>query len=422
MTAADGPSDGLGISSPTTGATIADRYRLTGRIGRGGMADVYAAADDVLHRQVAIKLFRTDSGGTDDRRRIEAEVRTLAGLRHPGLVTVFDAGAIDSAPGELTPYLVMELVSGPTLGQQLASGPLSAEHTALLAGDLAATLAYVHSQGIVHRDVKPANILLDGPATGALPFRPKLTDFGIARLLDTTRMTTIGMTVGTANYLSPEQAMGKPTEGASDIYSLGLVLIECLTGKIVYPGVGVEAAMGRLHAQPELPSELGPRWIALLSAMTAREPAERPTATEVAEQAAMLAALNADTEAWTPAGVGDVAAPADPAGLTQAMAADDVIDSTRVMPATGGPLPPGLLGQPGNGPRGIGHEAARRSSTARLSPRLIVVLAALVVAIAILVGYLVTQGSGSGSTSRPNYPTVSGSVGGHLQQLEGAVG
>lgn len=410
------PVTAAGFGAPATGTMIADRYRMIGRIGRGGMADVYSAEDVVLHRAVAIKLFRTDTGGADERARIESEVRTLAGLRHPGLVTVFDAGAIDSAPGELTPYLVMELVSGPNLGQHLTNGPLQPGRTALLASELAATLAYVHSQGIVHRDVKPANILLDAAAGGALPFRPKLTDFGIARLLDATRVTSVGMTVGTANYLSPEQATGRPTEGASDIYSLGLVLIECLTGQIVYPGTGIEAAVSRLHRQPELPSSLDPRWIALLTAMTAQEPAQRPTAAEVAEETSTIATAQPATEPWALADSGSL--PDAQAAATQAMAPAEGADhSTRVMPAvrpSAGPAPEPL---PRRRPTGGG-----RSPFARLSPALLALLAVLTVAIIVLVGYLLTRGSGSGSTARPNYPAVSGTIGHHLQQLEGAVG
>lgn len=403
-----------GFGAPATGTMIADRYRLSDRIGRGGMADVYSAEDVVLHRPVAIKLFRTDTGGADERARIESEVRTLAGLRHPGLVTVFDAGAIDTAPGELTPYLVMELVSGPNLGQHLANGPLQPDATALLASELAATLAYVHAQGIVHRDMKPANILLDTEADGALPFRPKLTDFGIARLLDSTRVTSVGMTVGTANYLSPEQATGRPTEGPSDIYSLGLVLIECLTGRIVYPGSGVEAAASRLHRQPELPSTLDPRWIALLTAMTAQDPAQRPTAAEVADETSSIAAAQPATQPWAPA---DVGSSPGPDAATQAMAADAADHSTRVMPAvrpTAAPAPEPL---PRRRPAG-----GRRSPFARLGPAVVVMLAVLALAVVVLIGYLLTHDSGNGSTARPNYPAVSGSIGRHLQQLEGAVG
>jgi serine/threonine protein kinase len=287
------------------------------------MADVFAADDEVLRRRVAVKLFRFDTPAGDDQRRAEAEIRTLAGLRHPGLVTVFDAGSVSDG-GDPTPFIVMELISGPTLAQRIAGGPLPPEQVRRLGMELAATLAYVHSQGIVHRDIKPANVLLDTPAgaSAAGPADPdgatavvpgvaaaagldghgvvtKLTDFGIAVLLDSTRLTTVGMTVGTANYLSPEQATTGHVTPASDIYSLGLVLLECLTGELAYPGTGVAAAAARVHRQPELPAWLTPAWRRLLASMTAYSPAERPSAAEVNQQLAALSDVAVPTGSAT---------------------------------------------------------------------------------------------------------------------------
>ena len=169
------------------GSVVAGRYRLGERIGRGGMADVFRADDELLHRPVALKVFRLDTPAGQDRRRIDAEVRILAALRHPGLVTVFDAGSVDEPGGESPSYLVMELINGPTLGDRLADGPLTAEQTSQLGADLSTTLSYIHASGVVHRDIKPANILLDTEGVGEAAFSAKLTDFGIARLLDSTR-------------------------------------------------------------------------------------------------------------------------------------------------------------------------------------------------------------------------------------------
>ncbi|NMN95030.1 protein kinase domain-containing protein [Antrihabitans stalactiti] len=263
----------------STGSVLAGRYRLGERIGRGGMADVFRADDELLHRPVAVKVFRLDTPAGQDRRRIDAEVRILAALRHPGLVTVFDAGAVDEPGGDTAPFLVMEFIDGPTLGRRLADGPLTAELTGQLGTELSTTLAYIHGNGVVHRDIKPANILLDTEsAAGAA----KLTDFGIARLLDSTRITMHGMAIGTANYLSPEQATGDPAGPPADVYSLGLVLIECLTGHVAYPGSGIEAAVARLHRPPMIPTDHGPEWTRLLTAMTALSPGDRPSAADVA--------------------------------------------------------------------------------------------------------------------------------------------
>ena len=258
---------------------IDGRYRLAERVGSGGFADVFRGDDEVLGRPVAVKVFRFDAGARDER-RIDTEVRTLAGLDHPGLVTIFDAGIGPE------PYLVMELVSGPSLALRLNAGTLSPAETAMIGRQLADTLAYVHRQGVVHRDIKPANVLLEQHDSLVV----KLADFGIARLARSPRITLHDTAVGTPNYLSPEQVEGTSAGPASDIYALGLVLLECLTGQPSYPGTGVEAALARLHRQPAIPERLGPHWLDLLRAMTDRDPGVRPGAAYVAAALAQLAA------------------------------------------------------------------------------------------------------------------------------------
>ena len=262
---------------------LAERYRLQQLLGGGGMARVYQARDELLERPVAVKVFRHDPAVPGGDLREQMEIRVLAGLSHPGLVAVFDAGT--DQPGTLgqRSFLVMELVTGPILAQRIAAGPLPGGEVSEIGEQLATALAYVHEHGVVHRDVKPANVLLGTPpADEPAAVVAKLSDFGIARLLDGTRITTYGMTIGTANYLSPEQATGGDLGPASDIYSLALLLLECLTGQVAYPGHGVAAAVARLHHPPTIPTDLPPGWAPLLTAMTHSDPAARPPATQVA--------------------------------------------------------------------------------------------------------------------------------------------
>ncbi|NKX51605.1 serine/threonine protein kinase, partial [Arthrobacter deserti] len=173
------------------------------------------------------------------------------------------------------------------LRRQLRLGPLPAGDVARIGSQLAWALDYVHLRGVIHRDIKPANIaLLPGGDRGEP--RAKLMDFGIARVIEGTRLTATGKTVGTANYLSPEQAKGEALGTASDVYSLGLVLLECLTGRVEYPGSAVESAVARLQRRPAVPAQLGQHWVELLRAMTAMDPADRPTASEAAAALAGL--------------------------------------------------------------------------------------------------------------------------------------
>jgi hypothetical protein len=284
--------------------------------GRGGAAEVGRAHDERLDRTVAVKLFR--AGATDTAARERAELEVMALLSHPGLVTMYDGGTITDRDGAARTFLVMEFVDGVTLRQLLGEGALGPRTAARIGGRLAEGLAHIHAHAIVHRDIKPANILLRGETV-------KLADFGVARILDGARMTEVGTTVGTANYLSPEQVRGADITAASDVYSLGLVVIEMITGAIVYPGSGVSAAVARLHRPPVLPC--GPEWTALLRGMTADDPAARPSAQEVAVRLAALAAAPADVAAPTPL---PVAVSSDPLpSMPTAAVADPVVGQPR---------------------------------------------------------------------------------------------
>ena len=249
---------------------LAGRFDLGAVLGRGGMAEVHRAHDRVLHREVAVKLLRETAGNQRDRDRFTSEARTLASLSHPGLVMLLDVGTAEDRP-----FLVMELVEGPTLASEIGNGPIDPALVTRVGRQLAEALAYAHAAGVVHRDVKPGNVLLGEN------HRAKLADFGIARLVgDTVRHTQTGTTIGTAAYLSPEQVQGRDVTGAADVYALGLVLIEALTAERAYPGAPTEAALARLHRDPDVPEHLVHR--ALLVAMTQRDPDARPSAAEVA--------------------------------------------------------------------------------------------------------------------------------------------
>ncbi len=249
---------------------LAGRYRLGHEIGVGSTAVVHRGHDRRTGEDVAIKLFTVGpSPAGDGRNRREVEI--LTGLRHPGLVGLRDAGTTD---GRL--FVVMDLVDGESLAAALRHEPLPPATVEVLGAELAEALAHVHARGIVHRDVKPANILLDADR------RPRLTDFGIARLDGSTAVTRTGVVVGTAAYMAPEQVRGRAVSGPADIYALGLVLLEAVTGRREYPGAAVEAAIARLHRSPEIPARLPPRLREAVRRMTAADPADRPDATTVA--------------------------------------------------------------------------------------------------------------------------------------------
>ncbi|MEU3610665.1 serine/threonine-protein kinase [Streptomyces sp. NPDC035033] len=251
-----------------TARTVAGRYRLDRLLGRGGAADVYEALDLRLRRPVAVKVFRPAGARRADVQCGE-EARLLARMHHPGLVTLYDAGRDGSRP-----FLVMRLVRGTTLRRRIARGVLTPAETCRTGAALASALAHVHGHGVVHRDVKPSNILLD--RSGA----PHLTDFGISRRVEAPDDAPggAGALVGTASYMAPEQALGRGTGPAADVYSLGLVLLETLKGEAEYGGAPLEAALAHLDRPPVLPPGLPEELARLLTAMTDRSPEARPDA------------------------------------------------------------------------------------------------------------------------------------------------
>ncbi|HET6824511.1 MAG TPA: protein kinase [Amnibacterium sp.] len=273
-----------GTDEPAPGDVLGGRYEILEELGRGGMATVYKGRDLRLSRKVAVKVFRGGFADAVDPRRTGQEMRLLAGVNHPAIVSVLDASNGD---GRFGTYLVMELVVGDDLGALLkrARGPLSADFARRIVADVASALELLHGQGVVHRDVKPGNILVSSGAgqNGLSGVTAKLTDFGIAQMVDGAALTAPDSILGTAAYLSPEQVRGTRIRPASDVYSLGLVLLEALTGRRAFPGPAAEAAVARLTRPPALPPDASPALAHLLSRMTALDPADRPRAADVAE-------------------------------------------------------------------------------------------------------------------------------------------
>ncbi len=270
--AATGPGEGR--SAPAPGSVLHDRYELGQVIGCGGMSTVHRAYDRRSGQDVAVKIPRPTAEMIEADIGTRREVDLLSALDDPGLVAVVDGYAGDgSAPA----YLVTELVDGPTLAQWIRHTTLTEQQTARLGAAMCRTLAYVHARGIVHRDVKPANILITGESEADL-VAPKLADFGIATSVSANQVAATGVTVGTANYVSPEQVRGDGLTPATDVYSLGLVLIEALTGVLAYPGTGVEAAMARLNRSAIVPRDVSRGLRAVLAGMTAPDPVDRPDA------------------------------------------------------------------------------------------------------------------------------------------------
>ncbi|OIJ84750.1 serine/threonine protein kinase [Streptomyces colonosanans] len=259
---------------------IAGRYELNTAIGRGAMGEVWRAYDQMLGRPVAVKvlLAQNDDRTADSRFRLEAQ--TAGRLHHPHVVGVLDFGEHE---GRL--FLVMELVEGDSLSRVLSDdGPLPAERVARIAAQAAAGLAVAHEQGIVHRDIKPGNLLLDADGT------VKIGDFGIARFMDdpSAALTATGQIVGTSLYIAPERALGKPAGPASDVYSLGCVLYQLLTGNPPFrAGTPIAVLHQHLDAAPVPPRELGvalpPAFENYLLGLLAKRPEERPTALQIAD-------------------------------------------------------------------------------------------------------------------------------------------
>jgi len=361
---------------------LSGKYRLGRLLGRGGMSDVYLAVDQDSGRQVAIKIVR--SGDPELARRLAQEARALEGFDHPGLVRLLDTGVTGDQA-----YLVMEYVDGSNLAEILRRGRLAPAATADLGTSVADALAYVHERGIVHRDVKPANILVtpDGEA--------HLGDFGIARLIDVSTLTLDGTTLGTAAYMAPEQLENHQVGPSADIWSLGLVLLECITGEQVYRGTPGEMMAQRLAGPVPIPADLPVPWKVLLSGMLHDRPDQRLGGVEVAD---LL-----DTAA--------LAAPWEPSSrlATDQIAATQADDITKVSPSPGaggtiGVIPGDTRVAPPSLLVGTRLSRARRQQLAAVA---VLLAAALVVGLVLALSPGSTPSSNSTTTTQPVTTTTS---------------
>jgi serine/threonine protein kinase len=330
------------------------------------MADVFRADDAVTGTPVAVKLLR----GVDPShaRRFSSEIDVLQRLEHPAIVRMCDSGEHDGVA-----FIVTDLVEGESLAARLGQGAIGLDATIALGEAVAMALAHAHAAGVVHRDIKPANILVDSAG------RPLLADFGIARLAGSDSLTGTGNVVGTASYLAPEQVKGDRAGPEADVWALGLVLIECLTGAKAYGGPSVAAAMARLHEPPPIPGD-APEWLArLLGRMTSLDKDDRPEAATVA------AALRARSA--TPL----------------AVAAAASVPETQVVPVVEVDAEPtSVLSAPV--PASFAPARARRPWW--LAPVLLLAIVALVVGAVVASGRDASTSTGSTTTS----PTVATSV------------
>ncbi len=274
--------EGTGMAT-LLGTLLNGRYRLDAKVGAGGMSTVYCAFDQVLERPVAIKLLHREIAADSDQiERFRREARAVAQLSHPHIVTVIDAGEDDGRP-----YIVFEYVEGETLKQRIQRlGRLPVAEAVAYAVEIARALGAAHQRSIVHRDVKPQNVLVDVEGSA------KVTDFGIARSLEEEGLTADGRVLGTTDYVSPEQALGHPVTGQSDLYSLGIVLFEMLTGEVPFKGEN-QVAVAMKHVREEIPDVQvrRPEASAALAAVV-----ERATAKDLGRRYASDDELIADLE------------------------------------------------------------------------------------------------------------------------------
>ncbi len=328
------------VGAVVPGSVLEHRYRLDDRIALGGVGEVWRGTDLVLRRVVAVKLLRPEYAQDEEcLARFRAEGRHAALLSHPNIAQVYDY--VEKAP-PVPGFLVMELVDGQSLARLVAEGPLSPARTMGIVARAARGLQAAHAAGLVHRDIKPGNLLV-GPDDHV-----KITDFGIAQVAGSARLTRTGMLVGTAAYLAPERAAGGLATPASDLYSLGVVAYECLTGQAPFGGEPLAVALAHMQqAIPPLPPPVPAAVAALVADLTAKDPSARPpSAADAGDRAERLRTVPPPPPAAAPGSPRPAGAPAGPAG-----------------PA------PKMPNEPGGRPPGQGSAGGARPRPRRRLPR-----------------------------------------------------
>jgi serine/threonine protein kinase len=377
--------------SPRVGVTLSGRYRLQRLIATGGMGQVWEAVDSRLGRRVAVKVLKAEfSEDSEFIERFRVEARTTAMLNHPGIASVHDYGETQMDGEGRTAYLVMELVNGEPLNSVLKrTGRLSLRHTLDLLEQTGRALQVAHAAGLVHRDVKPGNILIT--PTGQV----KITDFGIAKAVDAAPVTQTGMVMGTAQYIAPEQALGHDATPSSDVYALGVVGYEAVSGKRPFTGEGaLTVAMKHIkEAPPPLPSDLPPNVRELIEITLVKNPGMRDRSGGPFADA--VAAVRAGRRPPRP----NQAA----GGVRATPAAIPSGSPTRAAAAATTRAPAARRTRPTTG----GHRTPPPRRTFSSGQRALLWAAGVLGALAIIIAILIVMNShGSNSQQQPPAPTV----------------